>query len=106
MQRLRQIADETARHEEELARAWEELAAQSGGDAALLARRWREVAERWSFYAVNELIDKHNRFFPIESRLPMDPRTGDFALINGEHYSKRPLDASWILARFPARLAA
>jgi hypothetical protein len=26
---------------------------------------------------VNELIDRHNRFYPAESRLPMDPRTRD-----------------------------
>jgi hypothetical protein len=33
----------------------------------------------------------------------MDPRTGDFALVNGEHYAKQPLDADWILERFPLR---
>ena len=31
----------------------------------------------------------------------MDPTTGDYALVNGEHYSKRPLDARWVLERFP-----
>ena len=101
MQRLRRIADETAAHEEELARRREELEAEVGRDPAEFARRWRAVAERWNFTAVNELIETHNRWFPIESRLPMDPRTGDFALLNGERYAKAPLDAEWILARFP-----
>jgi hypothetical protein len=36
----------------------------------------------------------------------MDPRTGDFALVNGEDYRKRPLDAAWALERFPAELSA
>ena len=106
MQRLRQIADETLAHEEELARRRAELEAECAGDAAELARRWRTLAERWNFSAVNELIEKHNRWFPLEARLPMDPRTGDFALVNGESYVRRRLDADWILARFPATRAA
>jgi hypothetical protein len=32
----------------------------------------------------------------------MDPRTGDFVLVNGKPYRREPLDARWILARFPA----
>ena len=101
MQRLRQIADETLAHEEELARRRDELDDECGADSAELARRWRALAERWNFSAVNELIETHNRWFPIEARLPMDPRTGDFALVNGESYVKEPLDAAWILARLP-----
>jgi hypothetical protein len=63
--------------------------------------RWPSVAERWSFHEVNDLIDRHNRWYPLEARLPMDPRTGDYVLVNGEHYSRRPLDAAWVLERFP-----
>jgi hypothetical protein len=106
MQRLRQIADETAAHEEALEQRRQELAARCGRDAAAFARRWLALAERWNFSAVNELIEQHNRWFPIEARLPMDPRTGDFALVNGEHYARRPLDAEWILARFAVERAA
>ena len=51
---------------------------------------------------MNELIDRHNRWYPAESRLPMDPRTGDYALVNGRSYRRRPLDASWVLERFPS----
>jgi hypothetical protein len=102
MRRLRQIADETREHEEGLRRRWDDLAAECDGDGVELARRWRALAESWNFSAVNELIDKHNRYYPAESRLPMDPRTGDFALVNGESYRKLPLDDRWILERFPA----
>jgi hypothetical protein len=55
---------------------------------------------------VNELIDRHNRFYPTEARLPMDVRRRDFVLVNGEHYAKRPLDFRWALERFPADLEA
>jgi hypothetical protein len=31
----------------------------------------------------------------------MNPRTGDFVLVNGRPYTRDPLDARWILQRFP-----
>ena len=55
---------------------------------------------------INKLIDQHNRNFPAEARLPMDPKTRDFVRINGRPYQRRPLDAAWILAQFPADLDA
>ena len=101
MQRRRMIEDETAQHERRLAEARHELA-ESCRSEAEFARRWRRVADRWTFDAVNELIEKHNRNFPAESRLPMDPSTGDFVRLNGKPYRLEPLDAAWILDRFPA----
>ena len=105
MQRLRTIEEETAEHERRLAEARRELADEVGRDVERFAARWRAIAERWSFYAVNELIEKHNRYFPIEARLPMDPRTGDFVRIGGERYDLQPLDTDWVLERFPPSLA-
>ena len=52
---------------------------------------------------MNDLIDSHNRYYPAESRLPMDPRTRNYALVGGEDYRRRPLDAAWALERFPAQ---
>jgi hypothetical protein len=91
MVRLREIASLTAEHERALAERY----------ATTDRASWRGVAERWSFHEVNDLIDRHNRWYPLEARLPMDPRTGDYVLVNGEHYSRRPLDAEWVLERFP-----
>ncbi len=106
MVRLREIADETSAHERALEDAWRALSRDCGGDQRAFERRWRRIARRWNFVAVNELIERHNRYYPAEARLPMDPRTRDFALVNGEHYRKRPLGEEWILDRFPPRLAA
>jgi hypothetical protein len=105
MRRLRAIEDELDRHEAQLADAWRELA-ETARDAAAFEREWRQTARRWSFAAVNELIESHNRNFPAEARLAMDPRTRDFVRINGKPYQRDPLDEEWILTRFPAELAA
>jgi hypothetical protein len=106
MVRLREIEAATVAHERGLEEAWRAISAECAGDEARFARRWEALARRWNFAEVNELIELHNRFYPVESQLPMDPRTRDFALVNGEPYRRAPLDARWILGRFPARLEA
>ena len=93
MRRLRAIESAIREHEERLAAEYEEVES---------AAAWRALAEQWDFTEVNELIERHNRHYPAESRLPMNPRTGDFVLINGRPYTREPLDAAWILGRFPA----
>jgi len=105
MRRLREIEVELERHEAELADAWRELAAETA-DGAEFARRWLELADRWSFSRVNHLIERHNANFPAEARLPMDPRTRDFVKVNGKPYRREPLGPEWILDRFPPDLAA
>jgi hypothetical protein len=104
MLRLREIEKRTAAHERALASAWGALSVRCAGDPKAFARRWRQVAKRWNFYEVNALIARHNRWYPVESRLPMDPKRGDFALVNGKDYRRPPLDADWVLERFPAEL--
>jgi hypothetical protein len=93
MRRLRQIDDEIESLTIRLAQAYAERV----DDAA-----WRRLAERWDFGEVNDLIARHNRYYPVEARLPMDPRTRDYVKIGGRSYRREPLDAQWILERFPA----
>ena len=106
MQRLRDIEQETAALEARLERAWRELAAASRGDIAGFAHRWRQRARAWNFTEVNDLIARHNRWYPAEARLAMDPRTGDFVQVAGKPYRLRPLDVDWVLERFPDDLRA
>jgi hypothetical protein len=93
MQRLRQIDEDIERHLERL----EEAHADLQDDP----ERWRRTAERWDFEDVNELIEKHNRWYPIEARLAMDPRSRDFVKVGGRDYRREKLDSRWVLDRFP-----
>ena len=101
MIRLREITRLTAAHEQRLGDARQALIASGLADEAF-ADAWRAEVEAWSFDEVNDLIDRHNRFYPVESRLPMDPHTRTYALVGGQDYRRQPLDAAWALARFPA----
>jgi len=105
MRRLRAIEEEVELHEQQLGEAWRALA-EDAPDADEFARRWRETVHAWSFAQVNELIERHNRNFPAEARLPMDPRTRDFVKINGRPYQRDYLDEAWALERFPPDLRA
>jgi hypothetical protein len=98
IERLEQALDESLRA------AWLQLAADCGDDEATFGRRWAATVADWSFDEVNELIERHNRWFPAESRLPMDPRRRDYALVNGRDFRREPLGSSWALGRFPASL--
>lgn len=93
MQRLRQIDDAVEEHERRLAAAY----AEHRDDPAA----WRRIAERWNFSEVNDLIERHNRWYPIEARLPMNPRTRDYVEVGGRPYTREPMDAGWILGKFP-----
>jgi hypothetical protein len=101
MLRLRQIELLTAAHEAALREAWDAIAEECAGDESRFSSRWRSLLREVSFDDVNDLIDRHNRWYPVESRLPMDPRTGDYVLVNGRDYRLVPLDDSWVLERFP-----
>jgi hypothetical protein len=99
MLRLREIEAMTAAHEQALGAAFEQLVNDVAPDD--LAGAWTAELARWSFDEINELIERHNRWYPVEARLPMDPRRRDYALVNGRDYRLAPLDAAWALERFP-----
>ena len=100
MVRLREIEAMTTAHEEALAAAYDRVAEEVSADA--FADAWRDEVARWGFDEINDLIGRHNRWYPVEARLRMDPRRRDYALVNGRDYRLQPLDAEWALERFPA----
>jgi hypothetical protein len=104
MVRLRRIDSLIQWLEASLADARADIARESAGDPSGFARRWRDMVATWDFGEVNDLIERHNRWYPVESRLPMDPARRDYALVNGKDYRRPPLDEEWVLERFPAGL--
>ena len=97
MRRLRAIEDEEARHLRELGDAWAALAEEAADDDGF-ALAWREVAAGWDFRRINDLIAKHNAYYAIEARVPMNPRTGTYA----HNWRRSAYGPEWILERFPA----
>ena len=99
--RLKRIHELTQAATALLREEWHAQAKAARGDAARLADRWRARAEGHDFAEVNELIARHNRYFPAEANLAMDVKTLDYVAFGGGDYRRRPLDAAWILGQFP-----
>jgi hypothetical protein len=106
MERLREIHDELAAHRIRLGRAYRDLVEACAGDPEAFERRWRQLAAGWNFGYLNDLIEQHNDYYPIEANLAVDPRTGDYVTLTGRPYQREPLNEVWVLERFPASLAS
>jgi hypothetical protein len=101
MERLREIDRGTAEQRARIDRAYRALLDECSGDPLLFARLWRRRARSWRFDGLNELIREHNEWYPIESGLPMDPRTRDYVRIRGRSYRREELGPDWVLLHFP-----
>jgi hypothetical protein len=101
MERLRDIEAGTRQHRRRLAADREWLREQHADDPEGFAAAWRALVAKRSFDDVNDLIRDHNEWYPVERRLPMDPRTGEYVLIAGRPYQREELTVEWALAEFP-----
>lgn len=101
IERAQQIEEQTRRHRQRLERAYEWVREQHPADPEAFAEHWLRVAGGWRFDDVNDLIDEHNRWYPAERPLPLNPRTGDYVTIGNRDWRRTRLDADWILAQFP-----
>ncbi len=102
MERIADIDARTVRERQRLGRVYRALREDCGEDEAAFAARWRATARAWSFEDLNELIEQHNEWYPIERQLPLNPRTGEYVLVGGRSYRRKPLDGAWVLEQFPA----
>ena len=102
MERLNEIDAALRTHRVRLARAYELLHEACGHDPELFAVRWRARVHAWPFDHLNELIREHNEWYPLESGLPLDPRTGDYVRRAGRSYRREEVGPAWALELFPA----
>ncbi len=102
MERVTEIDAGIARERRRLEQAYRALQGECGGNVGLFAYRWRALARAWPFDELNELIDQHNEWYPIERDLPLNPRTGEYVRVGGRSYRRPVLGPQWILEQFPA----
>jgi len=102
MERVGDIDAGIARERRRLARTYRALQREYGHDAKAFAERWRAVAHGWPFAELNELIEQHNEWYPIERDLALDPRTGEYVRVAGRSYRRPVLGPPWVLEIFPA----
>src|SRR3712207_6078372 len=84
MERIAEIDHSIAYQKRRFARAQRTIREECDGDAELFAQRWTDFAQRARFDELNELIQQHNDWYPIERDLPMDLRTRDYVFVRSE----------------------
>ena len=102
MERLSEIDSSLKVQRSRLERAYHRLKEEHGDDRDAFARAWRERVHEWPFDRLNSLIREHNEWYPIESGLPLDPRTGDYVRRAGRSYRREEIGPDWALELFPA----
>jgi hypothetical protein len=75
--RKRRIEDAIAKYERTLRDVQDALVV-AGATAERIEAKLLEKAKRFDIAKTNALIETHNRYYPIEANLPIDPRTGDY----------------------------
>ena len=104
MERVAEVDAGIARERRRLGRAHRALYEECAGDAELFERCWRERVASWRFDEdLNELIEQHNEWYPIERDLPVNPRTGEYVPVGGRSYRRPVLGPEWALEHFPPR---
>jgi hypothetical protein len=100
--RLKKIETLTDALIADLAERWTSIAWQHRAQPGSFTSAWREALGRLDFSMVNELIRRHNRYFPAEANLPMSPRTGDYIGWGGHDWRRPTLTIEWAERQFPA----
>ena len=102
MERVAEIDHGVTRERRRLARAYRELREECKADPRSFAERWHELARSWPFAELNQLIEQHNAWYPIERDLAVNPRTGEYVPVAGRSYRRPVLGPAWVLEQFPA----
>ena len=101
MRRLRAIEIEFQSQLRRLESAHRALEAVCGHEPELFSHLWQAQVREWRFDRLNALIRDHNKWYPVEADLPMDPRVRDYVPVRGRSYRRRELGADWVLEHFP-----
>jgi hypothetical protein len=100
--RLKRIETLTASLVENLQSDWHSLAWEHRRDPHTFAAVWRARLEHLETGVINELIRRHNLYFPAEANLPMSPHTCDYIGWGGREWRCAPLTSAWAERLFSA----
>lgn len=101
MQRAKLVEEKIAKIKSDLKLYYDKLKKKEGNNHIKFNRSWKKMLESYNFQEVNELINKHNLFYPQEANLRMDFDTGEY-LLGSDIWRKTPLfSVSLILEELP-----
>lgn len=104
--RARRIEIMTDQLMEDLAAEYGKMINKLGGRPAVFARKWKKLVESWPLDRINDLIEKHNMYYPVEADLRMDPKSGAPMMGSGPWKPREKITAESLLDRFPPHISS
>ena len=77
-----------------------------GLDDGAIARALLDKAQTFDLKRLNALIATHNRYYPIEANLPIDPRSGEYLVYGRRWFPEEPFTPERLVDRAQAIVAA
>jgi hypothetical protein len=99
--RLKAIHDRRTALAARLDAAWSDLAHRYRTRPRDFARRWRAYLDGLDLAPLNELIAKHNAYYPIEARLPIVYPHGHYHVPPGVEYPQDLITVERLLDYYP-----
>jgi hypothetical protein len=103
--RKKDLEDLEAAHVRTLVALHDTLVAR-GWDPEAVARALQQKASTVDLKKLNALVASHNRYYPIEANLPVDPRTGEYLIYGRPWRPDRVWSASRLVDEARAMVAA
>jgi hypothetical protein len=99
--RLVRLQNLEAELREQIEAAWQEHRRRFAAEPQVLAAAWRAHLAAIDLAPINELIDKHNAYYPIEAGLRMQWPSGRYLLPSGARYPLDRITPESLLAEYP-----
>lgn len=80
MRRKRRIEDLEQALRQALDEVYQDVLAETGDEQAAKSERLTQ-AKAMDLRLLNDLIERHNKYYPIEANLPVDVKTGKFLMM-------------------------
>ena len=104
--RAGQIENITQKLMEDLTIEYASMIDSLGDDPEVFAQQWTDLIGSLELDELNDLIDKHNTYYPMEAKLQIDPNTGAPLLGSVPWKPKERISVEGLLKRFPPDMNA
>ena len=99
--RARKIEDAIDRLMKELTMSFHDMRDQYSDKPDLFSHKWQQLINGLDLNELNDLIEKHNRYYPVEANLRADPHSGKYLLGGSIWQEKEKITKEKLLKRFP-----
>lgn len=102
--RARRIENITQKLMEDLSIEYASMIGGFGDNPEMFAQQWRELIGSLELDELNDLIGKHNAYYPVEANLQIDPGSGAPLIGSVPWEPKECISIESLLKRFPPEI--